>query len=99
MRRKFYDIHHASASPIALEAMERNRRPVRHRGAAFADRRLEQRLAARAQYARPRLNELKLFLERSLSRISGKARSPEPSATRSHVGTHCCATWRMVVWR
>ena len=58
----------------------------------------EQRLAARVQYARPRLDELKLFLERSLSRISGKARSPEPSATRSHVGTHCCATWRMVVW-
>jgi transposase len=30
VRRKFYDIHHASASPIALEAMERIR-PVRHR--------------------------------------------------------------------
>jgi transposase len=33
----------------------------------------DQRLAARIQYARPRLDELKLFLEGSLNRISGKS--------------------------
>jgi hypothetical protein len=72
VRRKFYDVHHASASPIALEAMERIAAlfviESSVRGQAP-----EQRLAARAQYARPRLDELKLFLERSLSRISGKS--------------------------
>jgi transposase len=72
VRRKFYDVHHASASPIALEAMERIaalfviESSVRGQPPA-------QRLAARVQYARPRLDELKLFLQRSLNRISGKS--------------------------
>jgi transposase len=74
VRRKFYDVHHASASPIALEAMERIaalfviESSVRGQPPA-------QRLAARVQYARPRLDELKLFLQRSLNRISGKSRA------------------------
>ena len=72
VRRKFYDVHHASASPIALEAMERIAAlfviESSVRGQAP-----EQRLAARVQYARPRLDELKLFLQRSLNRISGKS--------------------------
>ena len=79
VRRKFYDVHHASASPIALEAMERIAAlfviESSVRGQAP-----EQRLAARVQYARPRLDELKLFLERSLNRISGK--SPLAGAIR-----------------
>ena len=72
VRRNFYDVHHASASPIALEAMERIaalfviESSVRGQPPA-------QRLAARVQYARPRLDELKLFLQRSLNRISGKS--------------------------
>ncbi len=33
----------------------------------------ERRLAARAQHARPRLDELKAFLERSLRQVSGKS--------------------------
>jgi len=72
VRRKFYDIHHASASPIALEAMERIAAlfviETSIRGQAP-----EQRLAARVQYARPRLDELKRFLQGSLKRISGKS--------------------------
>jgi transposase len=72
VRRKFYDVHHASASPIALEAMERIAAlfviESSVRGQAS-----ERRLAARVQYARSRLDELKLFLERSLNRISGKS--------------------------
>ena len=72
VRRKFYDIHHASASPIALEAIERI-------AALFViessvrGQPPDQRLLARVQYARPRLVELKLFLEGSLKRISGKS--------------------------
>ena len=72
VRRKFYDIHHASASPIALEAMERIAAlfviESSVRGQAP-----DRRLAVRIQYARPRLDELKLFLEASLKRISGKS--------------------------
>ena len=79
VRRKFYDVHHASASPIALEAMERIAAlfviESSVRGQAP-----EQRLATRVQYARPRLDELKLFLEGSLRRISGK--SPLAGAIR-----------------
>jgi len=37
----------------------------------------DRRLAARVQYARPRLDELKQFLQGSLKRISARARSPE----------------------
>ena len=33
----------------------------------------ERRLAARAEHARPRLDELKVFLERSLRQVSGKS--------------------------
>ena len=70
-RRKFYDIHQATTSPIAREALERI-------AALFA---IEdsvngqppgQRMAARAEHARPRLEQLKAFLEASLARISGK---------------------------
>jgi transposase len=72
VRRKFYDIHHASASPIALEAMERIAAlfviETSVRGQAPG-----RRLAARVQYARPRLDELKRFLQGSLKRISGKS--------------------------
>jgi transposase len=71
-RRKLYDVHHATASPIALEAMERI-------AALFAIESSvcglspERRLAARAEHARPRLDELKVFLERSLRQVSGKS--------------------------
>ena len=60
----------------------------------------DRRLAARVQYARPRLDELKQFLQGSLKRISGK--SALAGAIRyalSHDGTRCCATWRTVGWK
>ena len=98
VRRKFYDIHHTSASPIAREAMERI-------AALFVietsvrGQTPDRRLAARVQYARPRLDELKQFLQGSLKRISARARSPELSATPSHDGTRCCATWQTAGWK
>lgn len=72
VRRKFYDVHHATTSPIALEALQRiaalfaiessvNRRPPEHRA------------AARAEHASPLLDQMKAFLDTSLRQISGKS--------------------------
>ena len=71
-RRKLYDVHHATASPIALEALERI-------AALFAIESSvngcapERRRAARAEHAAPRLDQLKTFLDVSLNKISGKS--------------------------
>ena len=71
-RRKFYDVHHATASPIALEAMQRI-------AALFAiessirGRLPDRRVAVRQEHARPLMGQLKVFLETSLNRISGKS--------------------------
>lgn len=72
VRRKFFDVHQATASPIALEALRRI-------AALFAiesginGRAPEDRRAAREKHARPLLDELKGFLDTSLTRISGKS--------------------------
>jgi transposase len=72
VRRKFYDVHHATVSPIALEAIQRI-------AALFAiessvnGRAPDRRRAVREEHARPLLDELKAFLETSLTRISGKS--------------------------
>src|SRR4249920_847475 len=71
-RRKFYDVYHATASPIALGALERI-------AALFAiestirGRPPDQRVAAREEHARPLLEQLKAFLDTSLNRVSGKS--------------------------
>ena len=71
-RRKLYEVHHATASPIAFEALERI-------AALFAiessirGRRPDQRVAAREEHARPLLVQLKAFLDTSLYRVSGKS--------------------------
>jgi transposase len=72
VRRKIYDVHHATASPIALEALERI-------AALFAiessvhGRAPEQRAAMRKEYAQPLLEQLKVFLDASLRQVSGKS--------------------------
>jgi transposase len=71
-RRKFYDVHHATASPLALEALERI-------AALFAiestirGRPPDQRVAVREEHARPLLVQLKALLDTSLNRVSGKS--------------------------
>ena len=71
-RRKFYDVHHAVASAIALEAMQRI-------ATLFAieshirGQSPERRLAVRQQHARPLLDQLKDFLDTAIRRISGKS--------------------------
>ena len=65
-------MHQATASPIALEALERI-------AALFAiessirGRPPDQRVAARNQYAQPLLEQLKAFFDTSLNRVSGKS--------------------------
>jgi hypothetical protein len=64
-------VHHATASPIALEALERI-------AVLFAiesgirGQPPDRRAAARIEHAKPRLDELKVFLDTALNRISGK---------------------------
>ena len=72
VRRKFYEVHEETASPIALETLQRIAAlfaiESRMNGSA-----LEHRLAERTEYARPLLDQLKTFLDISLTRISGKS--------------------------
>ena len=71
-RRKFYDVYQATASPIALEALERIAALFAIE-AAIRGRAPDDRLAARQEHARPRLDGLQAFLDTSLARISGKS--------------------------
>ena len=71
-RRKFYDVHHATASPIALEALQRIAALFAIEG-SIRGQSPERRAAARREHAQPLLDELRAFLDTSLSRISGKS--------------------------
>jgi len=72
VRRKFYEVHQETASPIALETLQQI-------AALFTIERQingsppERRLAVRAEHARPLLDRLNAFLEVSVTRISGKS--------------------------
>jgi hypothetical protein len=71
-RRKYFDVHASTASPIALEALER----VGRLFAIEAEIKGEdpsRRLAVRQERSRPLLDELRAFLERSLNQISRKS--------------------------
>ncbi len=72
VRRKFFDVHHATASPIALEALRRIAALFAIEGGVNG-RAPECRRVAREDHARPLLDELKGFLDASLTRISGKS--------------------------
>jgi transposase len=71
-RRKFYEVHHATASPIALEALERIA-VLFAIESSIRGRPPYQRAAAREEHARPLLEQLKAFLDTSLNRVSGKS--------------------------
>ena len=72
VRRKFYDVHHATTSPIAFEAMQRIAALFAIE-ASIRGQPPERRTAARQDHARPLLDQLRAFLDTSLSRISGKS--------------------------
>jgi len=71
-RRKFYDVHHATASPIAMEALERIAALFAVEG-SIRGRAPELRAAIRQEHAQPLLEKLKTFLETSLRQVSGKS--------------------------
>jgi transposase len=72
VRRKFFDVHEATGSLLAREALERM-------GALFAIERTingqppEERRRVRQLRAKPLLDELKTFLDQSLSQLSAKS--------------------------
>lgn len=71
-RRKLYDVHQATASPLAQNALEK----IADLFAIEQEIRGQQpdrRLAIRRERTRPLLEGLRAFLEASLARISGKS--------------------------
>ena len=71
-RRKFYDEHHATASPIALEVLQRIA-ALFVIEASIQGRTPGRRAAARREHAQPLLDQLRAFLDASLARVSGKS--------------------------
>ena len=71
-RRQLYDVHHETASPIALAALQRIA-PLFAIEDAISGQLPDRRAAARAEHAEPLLEQLKAFLETSLNLISGKS--------------------------
>jgi hypothetical protein len=78
-RRKFYDVHQATASPIAAEALQRIAALYRVEE-AIRGRPADQRRQARIEASRPILDAFKPWLETQLGRVSGK--SPLATAIR-----------------
>jgi len=72
VRRKFFDVHHATASPIALEALQQIATLFAIESSVNGHA-PERRRTAREEHARPLLDRLKAFLETSLTQISGKS--------------------------
>ena len=70
-RRQLYDVHHETASPIAMEAMQRIAALFAIES-AIRGQSPDRRAAARGEHAGPLLEQLKAFLETSLNRLSGK---------------------------
>ena len=66
-RRQLYEVHHETASPIALEALQRIAALFAIEG-AICGQSPDRRAAARAEHAAPLLEQLKAFLETSLKR-------------------------------
>jgi transposase len=71
-RRKLFDVHAATGSAIAKEALERIAALFQIEG-EINGRPPDQRRAIRQEHTRPRLAELKDFLERALASLSRKS--------------------------
>src|ERR1700733_14387747 len=71
-RRYFFDLHHKTASPIALEVLEQIAALFAIEG-HIRGRPPNLRAAARREHAQPRLDRLKSYLDIQITRISGKS--------------------------
>lgn len=70
-RRKFYDVHEATGSPIAAEALRRIAELYAIE-TAIRGRTADERRAVRQAQSRPLVETMKPWLEKELSRISGR---------------------------
>jgi transposase len=71
-RRYFFDVHHKTASPIALDVLEQIAALFAIEG-HIRGRPPKLRAAARQEHAQPRLDRLKSYLDIHINRISGKS--------------------------
>ncbi len=71
-RRKFYDVHQATASPIALGILQQIAALFAIEG-GIQGQPPDRRAAARQEHARPPLDQLRAFLDASLARVSSKS--------------------------
>ena len=71
-RRKFYDVHEATGSPIAAEALRRIAELYAIE-TAIRGRTAEQRQSARNTQSRPLIEAMKPWLEMELGRIPGRS--------------------------
>lgn len=76
VRRRFYELHEATASPIAGEALRRIGR-LYEVEAAVRGRPPEERRAARERQARPLVDALRGWLEAQLARVPGRSKLAE----------------------
>jgi transposase len=72
VRRKFFDVHHSTKSPIAIEAMHRIGELYRIE-AVIKGKPPDQRRAIRQEHGLPILSNLKTWLEATLPQLSGKS--------------------------
>ena len=98
VRRKFYDVHVATGSPIAGEALAAHRPAVRHR-ARRQGRPPDERRRIRQSTAVRVVDDLAAFLDAALARSPARASSPAPSATPSRAGPRSPAISTMAGWR
>ena len=71
-RRKFWDVHETTKSPLAREALNRIGALYRIEN-TIRGRPPDQRLAVRAAHTAPLMSDLRYWLEATLSRISGRS--------------------------
>jgi hypothetical protein len=84
-RRKLYDLHQATGSPIPAEALAADRR-LYAIGRSIQGRSADARRHVPNTNARPLIEMMKPWLEMELGRVHPPVPSPRPSATRSSVG-------------
>ena len=91
VRRKFYEVHEATGSPRAAEALRRIAE-LYVIEAAIRGQAADARRAARRR-SLPLIAAMKTWFEAELHRIPPRGPSPRPSATHSPAGLPCAASW------
>ncbi|MBV9247998.1 MAG: transposase, partial [Acetobacteraceae bacterium] len=86
-RRKFYDVHEATKSPIAFEALQQIAALFAIE-AAIRGQPPDRRAAARQEHARSKLDGLRAFLQTALARISKKFVHLAQHAAQSSYGVN-----------